>query len=200
MKSSLLFWICLPFFLLLVSFSARAANYYVSPSGDDANPGTSPQNPWRTSSKVSGFTFSAGDRILFQGGSRFTGGLIFDSGDTATPDDPIQVSSYGTGRALIDAGDGTAFSAYNCSGYLITNLNFIGSGRTTNTGNGISFYNDLPGNVKLDYVHLDNVEISGFGKVGIIIGGANGLSGFRNVIISNAVSHDNGRGGILTYA
>lgn len=40
-----------------------ATDYYVSPSGDDANAGTSRATAWRTLSKVNRSTFAPSDRI-----------------------------------------------------------------------------------------------------------------------------------------
>ncbi|HEV8634237.1 MAG TPA: Ig-like domain-containing protein [Chloroflexota bacterium] len=177
---------------------AAGTTYYVGASGNDANPGTSPDRAWRTPAKINTVRFLAGDRILFEGGATFSGKLYFDQLDTGTATDPIVVSSYGVGRATISSGPDTALFASNNGGYLITNINFVGSGRTSNTGDGISFYNVLSG-VKAEFVHIDNVDVNGFGKWGVAIGGWNGSSGYRDVGITNVASHDNGRGGIISY-
>jgi len=178
----------------------KGATYYVSPSGNDFNSGTSPAYPWKTLSKVNDFTFHPGDKILFKGGATFDGRLSFDAKDFGTSINPITISSYGTNRATINAGNSFGLYAHNTSGYRISGLNFLGTGRARNTGDGISFYNDLAGNLKLGYVQIDNVDVSGFGKNGIAIGGWNKQSGYRNVRITNTLAHDNGIGGILTYA
>lgn len=185
---------------LLTSSHARAASaYYVSPSGNDNNPGTSPSKPWKTTAKVNAITFSPGDQILFQGGQTFSGGLYFDSADKGTPQAPILVGSYGTGRSTINAGGGYGLFAYNTAGFQVTTINFVGSGRTTNTQSGINFYTDLPGNVKLNYLHINNVSVSGFGDTGILIGGWNGVSGYNDVRITNVSSHDNAKAGLSIY-
>ena len=46
--------------------------YFVSPSGSDRNPGTSPQRPWRTVARVNRAHLVPGDGVLFQGGQRFS--------------------------------------------------------------------------------------------------------------------------------
>ncbi len=59
--------------------------------------------------------------------------------------------------------------------------------------------NRLPGGVKLDYVRIDDVDVSGFGKAGILIGGEPpdaSKSGFHDVRITRAVAHDNAYYGI----
>jgi hypothetical protein len=54
----------------------HAATYYVSPTGNDSNNGTSTSTPWKTISKVNSVTLSAGDRVLFQGGQTFSGTTV----------------------------------------------------------------------------------------------------------------------------
>lgn len=173
-----------------------AIDYYVSSSGNDANAGTSPSTPWRTLSKVNRFTFTPGDRILFQGGQSFGGELRFDNDDVGTQALPITIGSYGTGRATLSAGKGDGIYAHNTMGFRISNLNVVGSGRTTNTGTGVFFNNDLAGDVKLKFIRVDQVEVSGFGKYGILIQGNKGKSGYRDVLIKNVIAHDNALAGI----
>src|SRR5688500_7733629 len=48
-----------------------AAAYYVSPSGDDANDGRSPQTAWRTIERANGRNWNPGDALLFEGGQTF---------------------------------------------------------------------------------------------------------------------------------
>lgn len=181
------------------SSEVLATDYYVSPSGDDANAGTSEATAWRTLSKVNRFSFAPGDRIFFQGGQSFGGGLRFDSDDVGTPARPIAIGSYGTGRATLSALQDDGINVHNTMGLSISNLNVVGSGRTTNTGTGVVFNNDLAGNVKLKFVRIDQVEVSGFGKYGILIQGNNGKSGYRDVRITNVLAHDNALAGINVY-
>lgn len=81
MKRSSLYGVLQISFLLLVSSNAVAADYYVSPSGADTNSGASPTSAWKSISRVNGAIFRAGDRILFRGGSTFSGELVFDAND-----------------------------------------------------------------------------------------------------------------------
>jgi Right handed beta helix region len=186
-------------FLLLSSFS-DATDYYVSPSGKDHNPGTI-EKPWETISKVNKVNFDAGDRIFFEGNNSFPGGPIyFNSFDSGAAENPIILSSYGTGRAVISPNTDAGFFAYNTAGIVITNLNFYGSGEATNNKDGINFYNDGKAGAIKELVHIDSVEVTGFGGIGIVIGGWDGPYGYRDVRITNCVSHDNGQAGIHTYA
>ncbi len=180
--------------------AASPVTYYVSLTGNDSNSGTSQTNAWKTISKVNTINFQPGDKILFEGGQTFPGNLYLDASDVGTATLPITISSYGSGRAIINGGNGNGLFAYNSVGYNINNVNFAGSGATSNTANGINFYTDLPGDVKLDTVIINNVETSGFGGAGILLGSWNNLTGYKDVSITNVSSHNNGRTGISTYA
>src|SRR5690242_16992175 len=86
--------------------TAGAADYFVSSSGNDANPGTSAARAWQTIDKLNSIAFAAGDRILFEAGATFRGNLVFDAGDAGSAAQPVTVSSFGSGRATIDAASG----------------------------------------------------------------------------------------------
>jgi hypothetical protein len=178
---------------------AQGQSYYVSPGGDDTKLGTSQSEAWATIGRVNQVDFEPGDAVYFEGGAVFNGRLFFSSEDAGTPAQPITVSSYGTGRATVNGGDGEGLMVYNAPGYNITNLKFVGSGTSTNTKAGVSFYVDLPGDVKLDHVYLDNLEVSGFHK-GISIGGWNNNTGYRDIRVTYVDTHDNAQTGINTYA
>lgn len=180
--------------------STTGVTYYVSPTGNNNYAGTSPTKPWKTIAKVNAKAFGPGDRILFKAGSVFTGNLSFNALDKGSPSAPIVVGSYGTGRATISAGAGTAISLYNTSGFEIRSLHVVGSGRTVNTGSGISLYTDLAGGAKLPYLRIDSVESNGFGQYGIVIGSWNGSTGYSDVRVTNASAHDNALAGVATYA
>ncbi len=174
-----------------------STSYYISPNGSDSNTGKSSSSPWKSITKLNNTNFIAGDSVLFEGGKIFSGGLYLDNNDKGTATQPITISSYGTGRATISAGSaGKGLNAYNTAGIVVSNINFVGAG---STDEGVSFYVDLGGNVKLDGVTVKDVEVSGFGRNGVAIGGWNALSGFKNVRLQNVVAHDNIYNGIVTY-
>ncbi len=175
---------------------AFATDYYVSNSGNDKSNGLSAMTAWATLTKIQNTNFSPGDRILLNATSTFSGMLYLDNFDAGTPSSPVTVTSYGTGRATISAGSGMGVFIYNTGGIKISNIKIVGSGYPSNNTNGIVFYMEVPGNVKLDTVQIDSVEVSGFGGFGITVTSWNQKSGFKNVSITNAVSHDNGSGGI----
>lgn len=159
--------------------------YYVSSSGDDNNSGASPNDAWKSISKVNSVDFKPGDNVLFEGGNAFDGNLYFDSKDGNDSSNPVKISSYGTGKAKINAGNGKGIMVYNTAGFVIDNLIVAGSGMDANQESGIYFYNDLVGDVKLDFVEITNCEVYGFKEYGIVIGGYEGNSGFKNVLIEN---------------
>ena len=186
--------------LLALSFAlmtqVKGADYYVSTSGSDANPGTQAL-PWQTISKVNSTTFGAGDRIFFQGGQTFTGPLIFTA-SAGTSANPIVIGSYGIGVATISStGDGIDIT--DTQGFLISSLILNGGNHSTNTGRGIYLLNDLTGNVTLGPVSINNVTISNFTYEGIAIYGLNGSSGWNTITITNSTSYGN-RDGIQSYA
>jgi hypothetical protein len=129
------------------------------------------------------------------------GTLVFNSSDSGTASNPVTISSYGTGRAILNSGDGFGLSALDVSGFQVKNLVFDGTwdGLTatgTNAASGITINNNQSGDTKLNFIRIDNVDVSGFKWAGIDIQGDNGKSGFNDVRITNSVAHDNGDVGI----
>jgi hypothetical protein len=175
------------------------SSYFLSAAGNDANSGAA-DAPWASLGRVNAANLNPGDSVSLRGGDTFNGTLLFDALDDGTPAAPIRVGSYGTGRATISAGGGDGISALNTSGFEITDLNVVGSGtQAPQQASGIEFETNLPGNVKLPYLRVRNVDVGGFGKYGITIGGSNGKSGFADVRVEYVSVHDNTLGGIETH-
>lgn len=101
---SLRFWS--PYLLLaLFTWSAPAAQYHVdSRSGDDANPGTSGQKPWRSLEKVNSAKYVPGDRVLFHAGGTWTGQLVISA--QGAPGRPVVFEPEGKGPRPCIAGGG----------------------------------------------------------------------------------------------
>src|SRR5882672_9397262 len=187
--------------LLTLCFAGSGAVFYVSPSGQDTNSGSSSATAWRTINRVNSQTLHAGDQVLFQGGATFSGTIFLGPPEGGSATNPIVFSAYGLERATINGGNTNGFYAYNCAGVVISNLNFIGSGRTTNLNSGIEFYNDGGGGARiLEFVRISDVDVSGFGFVGIVIGGWSGTNAYMDVRLTYADTHDNATAGIETYA
>jgi hypothetical protein len=77
--------------------------YYVSPAGSDSGPGTSPAQPWRTVARANDAQLRPGDRVLFQGGQRFSDDTLMPRNSGAAGA-PIVYGSYGGGQATITRG------------------------------------------------------------------------------------------------
>ena len=94
--------------LFLISGAAllRAADYYLSPEGNDTNDGHSAEKAWKSLAKASATTFGPGDRILFKAGGVWEGALTPSGCGAAVK--PIAVGRYGEGDAPRLEGRGTS--------------------------------------------------------------------------------------------
>lgn len=185
---------------LIFSDSAIAADYYVSKAGNDAHDGMTLVSSWATLVPANKKNLAPGDRILLEGGSRFAGPLLFDSEDRGTQVAPVVVTSYGEGRASILAGAGVGIAALNTAEIFISDIEVIGSGRTDNETDGVSFYLAQVGEHHFQGITILRMVVHGFGRNGIAIGSWNSPSGFQDVTIQEVEVHDNGLSGIVTYA
>lgn len=61
-----------------------AVVYYVSPEGDDANSGTSPESPWKTPSRINDVTLEEGSYVCFERGGIYRGNFFLQNGVTYT--------------------------------------------------------------------------------------------------------------------
>ena len=84
-------------------FGFSGGDFYVSPSGSDNNPGTSPEEPWKTLAKVDAAPLLPGDRVHLEGGAVFTEPLAPYAGMAGAIDAPIVFDSYGDERATVAA-------------------------------------------------------------------------------------------------
>ena len=181
-----------------VAAETGSRTFYVSPVGrDDAN-GLSAATAWRSLQRASNEAFRAGDQLLLQGGARFPGMLAFDARDTGTVSAPVQVGSYGLGRATITASGTPAVYAYNTAGLSVRDLVVRGDAASLHSKGGLSFYSDLPAGRRLAGLRVQRVDAAGF-RNGIEIGGRNASAGFSDVAISDSVLHDNLEAGLATY-
>ncbi len=165
----------------IVSKSARS--YYFSTSGNDNNEG-SMDHPLQTISKLNGLHLNAGDAVYCNASDVFKGSIVIDSSKYGTPDNPIVISSYGNGKAIINGGDLNALTIYNSAYINVSNLQFKGNGRKNgNIKDGVIINNSKN-------ISVNNLEISGFQKSGLLIYNSSKIS---NV---NVYVHNNGAAGI----
>jgi hypothetical protein len=190
--------LCAAFAGTLFSTSLMATTYYVSPNGSDNAAGTSASTAWQTISKINSLAIAPGTTILFEGGKTFNGGLDLNNQDGNDPSNNIIISSYGTGKAIISSGVRSGLYAYNTQGITISNLIFEGSGMSTNTADGVLFFTDLSGNVKLSKINIQNVEVHNYGKTGISISSSNGNTGFKDVVMDGVHVYQVKQNGIIT--
>jgi hypothetical protein len=88
-----------------ISSSNSSITYYLdSTSGDDSNPGTSPDNPWKSLAKINASTFAPGDVILLKAGCAWQGQL-WPKGSGAEGH-LIRLGRYGEGPKPAIAGKG----------------------------------------------------------------------------------------------
>lgn len=187
--------------LLLVGslFSNTNHTYYVSPNGNDANDGKSPEKAWKSIEKVNQKSFQAGDKVLFEGGKTFKGTLRLDENDGGDIRKLLKISSYNKGKAIIDAGNEGAIFIHNTQGIQLTNLIVKGTGVGKNQKSGIELLVDKP-NMQYSFIAIENCEAHGFHKYGILINSNTEKSGFSDVKIKKCIATHNGNAGIGSLA
>ena len=121
--------------LVLLPVFVNATTYYVdSAGGNDANPGTSTSQAWKTLPKVASFTFKTGDDILFKRGGTFTG-TDWYLRHGGTKSDPVIIGAYGTGeKPVFNSGVRIICVAQNLGYITIQDI------RLTNTGTGSAIF------------------------------------------------------------
>ena len=146
---------------------------------------------------------------MLHGGETFTGGIYFEtSGDAGAP---IVITSYGTGRATIQAAVNTSgIYGYQVEYVRISDIHLVGVGAGSNNcyrdakGAGIFFYagelaNPNSGDGKYRGIEIVDVEVEQF-ESGITIGSwETNLYGYDGVLVERAVAHGNRDAGISTW-
>lgn len=171
------------------------STYYISAHGSDSASGKSTKQAWRSIDRVNAQVLKPGDKVLFEGGKTFNGGIYLPSKEAGTASKPIIFSNYGNGRATIKSGNKAGIDIAQGAGVAITNLNFVGSGMKSNDTPGIYLHADW-NNMKLSSFHVRNVEVKNYGRTGIYIKTSGKNSSLANVKIERASLHDNLWGGL----
>ena len=104
------------------SVAITGRTFYVSPTGSDANAGTSSTAPWRTVGKVNNAALAPGDGVLFQAGATLSDATLMP-GQSGGAGAPIVFGSYGAGKAKLT--QGVWFSSK--SWLTFTNLEIAGA-------------------------------------------------------------------------
>lgn len=148
-------------------FGAPGTTYYVSPNGNDANSGTTPDAPWATIAKVNGFTnFQPNDSVLFQGGGSWTGCLLFNR--TTNPNNgPFKIGAYSSPSNFqitsnCNAARAAAIEIKDLNNVTLQSCTLIGG---TSGGNLITQYGALLHAVSFGANNntIQGCDISGFG-------------------------------------
>ncbi len=155
--------------------SAAGTSYYVSQSGNDANDGLSPTTAWRTVNKINNGVFAAGSTINLQGGSQFSGCIVFNTSNVpaSQSNNPIKVQNYGAGTATVTSNcPGTIGSATQgprsaaltidgISGFDWNGPSIRGSGAANPTQYGVVIENENK-SLAASNITIENSDISGF--------------------------------------
>jgi hypothetical protein len=184
---------------------ATAHTFYIRSSGDDAASGVDPAHAWRTLERVNAQDLEPGDHVLFEAGATFVGTLRLDANDSGTTRSPVRVSSYGDGRARIEAGSGDGVVIDNVSGLIVERLSVVGGFRADeqsgNDGEGVSAIASESGR-RQAFLRLQDLEIQGFRNAGIGLHARpsddSKESGYEDVSIQDCTVFDNGDFGVLS--
>ncbi|HEU0112139.1 MAG TPA: right-handed parallel beta-helix repeat-containing protein [Flavisolibacter sp.] len=189
---------CISFvFFFAFSLSAQTKSYYISSTGNDANDGLTKAAAWQSATKINAIDLQPGDSVFFEGGQTFTGPIQLQADDVGMATKPIVITSYGSGKAMIEAFNQSGIFLTNAGGVELRNLVLKGDGQGyTNNGLTISISQT---STDIDYLFIDEVEVSGFGGRGLLLGSDGTAMGFNNITIQNSQFHDNGIAGIETY-
>ncbi len=198
--------------LWCVGFDALATVYYVKTGGNDSLTGTSIPTAWASTAKVRSFAWSpgfvAGDQILFEGGSTFActdSTYMYLQADKTkgTAASPLQIGSFGTGRATIQASSSHGLMVWVPAsgtvgvGLVVTNLIFMGNGLAADGGKtyGVIVWNGHASN--LESVAVADCDFSGFAGDGVLTGRDAGKGMISNVTVRHCVAYNNpGRAGL----
>lgn len=161
--------------------------YYVnSAKGSDSATGLAPGLAWKTISRALKGELIPGDKLLLAGGQTVTETITLPLTINGLPGKPIIISSYGKGRAVLQAGIKDGITLNGNTYISINEINLVGCGRKNGSdGAGVSL-------ISTRNISLENMDISGFRKAGISTGGD------ENTRILRIYAHDNGFAGITT--
>lgn len=188
------------FFFVCVPVAAQNKNYYICNTGNNNNDGFSPEHAWQTLDQLNNITFKPGDSIFLSANAEFYGNLTFTADDSGSKDHPVVLTSYGEGKATINAGAGSGIFAINTSNFVVAQLKVVGNGVDKNAGSGIYFYaeDSLVGPRNISII---NCAVEGFHQYGILIGCNQNpsMKGYEEVTISECTASGNGEAGISSY-
>jgi hypothetical protein len=187
-------WTLLPALLLSAALSCGCGRKGTNPPahhrqvyldqvrGNDANSGNI-RHPLKTIARLNEIMKERAVDAFLAGGQLFEGTLTL-KGRSGTSADTVTISSYGTGRAIINGGNGESIIIDSCSFVSVRNIEIRGNGRKGgNTANGLAIKGSRN-------CCVEDVVSAGFQVSGI------DLYNCRNIVVRKAYAHDNGFCGI----
>ena len=168
--------------------AAALPGKYVSPNGDNSNPGTSPDRPFRTVAYAVK-QLNPGDTLYVMEGEFFEN----ERGDSAvvvsrsgTPDAWITITAQPGATPILRSNQSNGIKVEGASYIEVSNLELVGNptgGTSSYSGAGINV-DSIYGPAKNHHVRVLNNRISGFGAGGIPVTGSSHVE-IRNNVIHN---------------
>lgn len=181
----------------LLTLAQMGQTYYLHPHGQDSASGLSPATAWRSLARANAHPFQPGDHLLLPGGKTFAGQLTFGPDRAGTPEQPITVSTYGPGRAVIVPDSSHALWLRDCGGMVIEHLELRGAGWEQTNHSGLVLTSTQPDSQPRHAgIWLRDLVVSGFRQGGITLFVEPGATGYRAVYLSDIEAHANGDHGI----
>jgi hypothetical protein len=158
--------------------NVETGNYFIdSENGSDLNLGTSDAEPWQNISKLNDLTFGPGTGIYLKSGSSWSGQQLLFAG-SGSADNPIIVSSYGTGDKPMLKGEGMfrgVIELFNQEYIELSGLKISNEGPSIEgLRRGIYVLADNAG--VLSHLHFTNLDIVDVNGTNGIIAGVYGNS------------------------
>jgi len=185
--------------------STATRTFYVSNYGNDQNSGLSEDKAWNSLKKVSAYIFKKGDVIQFRGGDLFKGNLLFNN-ESGTDTEPIRITSYGLGRAVLRAEKEIGLAILHNGGFIIENIEIAGlydpdkdySKKYSKPYAGIQVFTYAKR--KSNKIIIRDCIIRNFKNNGISLGGDKVPQyGYTNIKIENNTIYDCGDIGIMLW-
>ncbi|MBS1704553.1 MAG: right-handed parallel beta-helix repeat-containing protein [Armatimonadetes bacterium] len=168
-------------------------DFYISSCGDDVFSGTTLELAWQSLDRASDHRFQPGDRLLLEGGVTHHGTLRVNGPG-------VQISSFGSGAALVSAGEFDGIVIENGSNCVISNIKITGAWNTYlqsgSIGTGL-LVRQIANSGHTEGPRIEAVSSSGFRNGGICVAGSESKSGFDSIVIENCIANENGSVGIV---
>lgn len=195
-------WLTLLLMPLLCT--ATAADFHIAPDGDDAADGLTPATAWRSAERAAKHLdedgLRPGDRLLFAGGTTFplVRPLTIDGRrNHGTDAQPITITSFGGGRALLAAQASTAIAVILSPDaehlhLVVSDLELVGDGRPgadDQPAHGIIVWNN--GRRPLAGLTIRDLAIHGFAGDGISVSRTLEAQRLERVAVHHVLARDN---------